>query len=85
MLILVVPKLPVFSNCIYHFNFDSHLNFLITDFSNNSLFILSPERDLIHSIYFTEFNLKNPRGIDINRDGCIVLSFQNGSKAIAIF
>ena len=84
-LLKTIPKLPVFSNDIYHFNFDSQLNFLITDFSNNSLFILSPEGDLIHSISFTEFDLDNPRGIDINRDGCIVLSFQNGSKAIAIF
>ena len=84
-LLKTIPKLPVFSNRIYHFNFDSQLNFLITDYGNNSLFILSPEGDLIHSISFTEFDLKNPRGIDINRDGCIVLSFQNGSKAIAIF
>ena len=83
-LLKTIPNL-VFSNSIHHFNFDSQLNFLITDFSNNSLFILSPEGDLIHSISFTEFDLKNPRGIDINRDGCIVLSFQNGSKAIAIF
>ena len=84
-LLKTIPKLPVFSNDIYHFNFDSQLNFLITDFSNNSLFILSPEGDLIHSISFTEFDLKYPFGIDINRDGCIVLSFQIGSKAIAIF
>ena len=84
-LLKTIPKLPVFSNDIYHFNFDSQLNFLITDRSNNSLFILSPEGDLIHSISLTEFDLKNPRGIDINRDGCIVLSFQIGSKAIAIF
>ena len=84
-LLKTIPKLPVFSNDIYHFNFDSQLNFLITDFSNNSLFILSPEGDLIHSISLTEFHLKNPLGIDINRDGCIVLSFQKGSKAIAIF
>ena len=83
-LLKTIPNL-VFSNSIHHFNFDSQLNFLITDFSNNSLFILSPEGDLIHSISFTEFDLKNPHGIDINRDGCIVLSFQNGSKAIAIF
>ena len=84
-LLKTIPKLPVFSNFIFHFNIDSQLNFLITDRSNNSLFILSPEGDLIHSISFTEFDLKNPHGIDINRDGCIVLSFQIGSKAIAIF
>ena len=84
-LLKTIPKLPVLSNSIYHFNFDSQLNFLITDYDNNSLFILSPEGDLIHSISFIEFDLKNSRGIDINRDGCIVLSFQIGSKAISIF
>ena len=84
-LLKTIPKLLVFSNNIYHFTFDSQLNFLLTDWSNNSLFILSPEGDLIHSISFAEFNLKNPCGIDINKDGCIVLSFQKGSKAFAIF
>ena len=84
-LLKTIPKLPLLSDCIYHFSFDSQLNFLITDYRNNSLFILSPEGDLIHSVSFTEFDLTEPFGIDIGRDRSIVLSFQNDSKAIAIF
>ena len=84
-LLKTIPKLPVFSNFIFHFNFDSQLNFLITDYSNNSLFILSPEADLIHSISFTEFNLKNPFGIDMMKDGKIVVCFASGSNPVAIF
>ena len=84
-LLKTIRKLPLLSDDICHFNFDSQLNFLITDYRNNSLFILSPEGDLIHSISFTEFDLAEPCGIDIGRDGSIVLSFQSGSKAIAIF
>ena len=84
-LLKTIPKLPLLSDDICHFNFDSQLNFLITDYRNNSLFILSPEGDLIHSVYFTEFGLTSPCGINIVRDGSIVLSFQNDSKAIAIF
>ena len=84
-LLKTIPKLPLLSDDICNFNFDSQLNFLITDYRNNSLFILSPEGDLIHSISFTEFGLSSPCGIDIGRDGSIVLSFQSGSKAIAIF
>ena len=84
-LLKTIPKLPVFSDFIYHFNFDFQLNFLITDRSNNSLFILSPEGTLIHSISFAELDLKSPCGIGINKYGCIVLSFQIGSKAVAIF
>ena len=84
-LLKTIPKLPVFSNDIYHFNFDSQLNFLITDYSNNSLFILSPEADLIHSISFTEFNLKNPFGIDMMKDEKIVICFCSGYNPVAIF
>ena len=84
-LLKTIPKLPVFSDCIFHFNFDSQLNFLITDCSNNSLFILSPEGDLIHSISFTEFNLQNPLGIDMMKDGKIVICFASGSNPVAIF
>ena len=84
-LLKTIPKLPLLSDDICHFNFDSQLNFLITDYRNNSLFILSPEGDLIHSVSFTEFGLSSPCGIDIGRDGSIVLSFESGSKAIAIF
>ena len=84
-LLKTIPKLPLLSDDICHFNFDSQLNFLITDYSNNSLFILSLEGDLIHSVSFTEFGLTSPCGIDIGRDGSIVLSFESGSKAIAIF
>ena len=80
-----IPKLSVFSNYIYHFNFGIHNHFLISDLSKNTLFILSPEGDLIHSICFTEFDLKQPFGIAIGNDGCIVVSFQSGSKAIATF
>ena len=36
-LLKTISKLPVFSDSIYHFNFDSQLNFLITDYGNNSL------------------------------------------------
>ena len=84
-LLKTIRKLPLLSDDICHFNFDSQLNFLITDYRNNSLFILSPEGDLIHSVSFTEFGLTGPCGIDIGRDRSIVLSFQSGSKAIAIF
>ena len=59
-LLKTIPKLPQLSNDIYHFNLDSQLNFLITDRGNNSLFILSPEGDLIHSVSFAEYNLKQP-------------------------
>ena len=84
-LLKTIPKLPVFSDSIFHFNFDSQLNFLITDYSNNSLSILSPEGDLIHSISFTEFNLKNPFGIDMMKDGKIVVCFASGYNPVAIF
>ena len=84
-LLKTIPKLPLLSDDICYFNFDSQLNFLITDHRNNSLFILSPEGDLIHSISFTEFGLTAPFGVDIGRDGSIVLLFLGGSKAIAIF
>ena len=84
-LLKTIPKLSVFSNYIYHFNFDILNNFHISDRDKNTLFILSPEGDLIHSICFTEFDLKEPFGIAIGKNGCIVVSFQSGSKAIAIF
>ena len=86
-LLKTIPKLPGFSKNtnIYHFNFDILNNFLISDRDKNTLFILSPEGDLIHSICFTKFDLKEPFGIAIGKDGCIVVSFQSRSKAIAIF
>ena len=84
-LLKTIPKLPVFSKDINHFNFDIHNNFLISDRGKNTLFILSPEGDLIHSICFTEFDLKQPFGVDMGNDGCIVVSFQSGSKPIATF
>ena len=84
-LLKTIPKLPVFSDCIYHFNFDIHNNFLISDRDKSTLFILSPEGDLIHSICFTEFDLELPFGVDMGNNGCVVVSFRSGSKAIAIF
>ena len=84
-LLWTIPKLPVFSNAINNFNFDSQLNFLITDCINNFLFILSPEGNLIHSFSFAEFKLKNPYGIDITKDGKIVICFLSGSNSVAIF
>ena len=84
-LLKTIPKLPVFSDSIFRFNFDSQLNFLITDWSNNSLFILSPEGDLIHSISFTGFNLNKPFGIDMMKNGKIVICFESGSNPVAIF
>ena len=53
-LLKTIPNLPQFSNDICHFNLDYQLNFLITDYENNSLFVLSPEGDLIHSVSFAE-------------------------------
>ena len=84
-LLKTIPKLPVFSDDINHFNFDSQLNFLITDCINNFLFILSPEGNLIHSFSFAEFKLKMPYGIDITKDGKIVICFLSGSNSVAIF
>ena len=84
-LLKTIPEFPILSDSICHFIFDSQLNFLITDSRNNSLFILSPEGDLIHSISFAEFDFSEPFGIDITKDGLIVICFDVGSNAIAIF
>ena len=84
-LLKTISKLSVFSDSIYHFNFDIYNNFLISDLGKNTLFILSPEGNLIHSICFTEFDLEEPFGIAIGNDGCIVVSFWSGSKPIATF
>ena len=50
-LLKTIPKLPVFSNCIYQFNFDSQLNFLITDYSTTlSSSYLQKEISFIQSL-----------------------------------
>ena len=83
-LLKTIPNLPSFSVIIYHFYLDSQLNILIPG-SGTSLFILSPEGDLIHSINYTKFGLKEAKGIDVSKDGRIVISFEKGTNAIAIF
>ena len=85
VLLKTIPKLPVFSDDVWFFNFDMHLNFLITDYRNKSLFILSPEGDLIHSVSFSKYGLNKPFGVDIGKCGTIVLSFSGGSSAVALF
>ena len=87
-LLKTIPKFtPLLSGYtrICHYNFDSQFNFLITQANKNCLFIFSPEGDLIHSVNFAEFDLNRPFGIDVSKDGRIVMSFTQGSNAIAIF
>ena len=85
-LLRTIPKFtPLLSGYICHFNFDSQFNFLMTQADKNCLFIFSPEGDLIHSLNFAEFDLNRPFGIDVSKDGRIVMSFTQGSNAIAIF
>ena len=83
-LLKTIPKLPPFASGIYHFNFDSQLNFLLTC-SNNSLIFISPDGDLIHSIDSAEFGLQSPFGIGVSKNGSIAIAFQQGTDAIAIF
>ena len=85
LLRIICPKIPFKSDAIYQFDFDLQLNFLLTDCNNNSLFVFSPEGDLIHSVGFTEFELSKPFGIDVSKNGRIVISFREGSNAVAIF
>ena len=84
-LLKTIPKHPSFSSHIYNFAFGSQLNFLITDRYYNSLYILSPGGDLINSVRFAEFGLNEPSGVAVCKDGRLVLSFQSGTNAIAIF
>ncbi|KAI6652066.1 E3 ubiquitin-protein ligase TRIM71-like isoform X2 [Oopsacas minuta] len=84
-LMRTIGKNRCFSNNIFHFNFDSANNFLITDVDKNSLFILSPEGELIHSICFKDWKLNSPFGIDVSREGKLVVTFRDGSAAVGIF
>ncbi|KAI6652064.1 PEP-CTERM domain protein [Oopsacas minuta] len=84
-LMRTIGKNRCFSNSIFHFNFDSANNFLITDVDKNSLFILSPEGELIHSICFKDWKPNSPFGIDVSREGKLVVTFPEGSAAVGIF
>ena len=83
-LLKTISELLPFCINIYHFNFDSQLNFLLTC-SNNSLIFISPDGDLIHSIDSAEFGLQSPFGIGVSKNGSIAIAFQQGTDAIAIF
>ena len=85
VLLKTIPKLPVFSNPIYYSNFDILNNFFILDPDKHRLCILSPEGDLIHSVSFSKYGLYQPFGVDIGKCGTIVMSFSEGSSAVALF
>ena len=70
---------------VYHFNFDSSLNFLITDVNKHTVSILSPDGELIHSICFTTLGVSSPFGIDVTSQGNLVVGFQTGNSAVVIF
>ena len=69
---------------VFHFNFDSVHNFLITDMGRNTLSILSSNGELIHSVSFTTWGVSEPFGIDTTREGKLVVSFQLGNSALVI-
>ena len=69
---------------VFHFNFDSAHNFLITDIERNTLSILSSNGELIHSVSFTTWGVSKPFGIDTTREGKLVVSFQTGNSAVVI-
>ena len=69
---------------VFHFNFDSAHNFLITDIVRNTLSILSSNGELIHSVCFTTWGVSKPFGIDTTREGKLVVSFQTGNSAVVI-
>ncbi|KAI6652065.1 PEP-CTERM domain protein [Oopsacas minuta] len=83
-LMRTIYKHENFSNNIFHFNFDSARNFLVSDTSRNSLFILSPDGEIIHFICFKAWNLENPFGIDVTRGGNLVISFNSRHSAVSI-
>ena len=83
-LLRTIDKCKNFSR-VFHFNFDSSLNFLITDVDKHTLSILSPDGELIHSICFTTWGVRNPVGIDVTSQGNLVASFETENSVIVIF
>ena len=69
---------------VFHFNFESAHNFLITDMGRNTLSIFSPDGELIHSVSFTTWGVSRPFGIDTTREGKLVVCFQLGNSAVVI-
>ena len=86
-LLNTIPKLPQFHKTVFHFNFDLQSNFLITIPFQNSLFILSPEGNIIHSVDFNELKsiINTPFSISAFQDGRLLICFQDGSNVFAIF
>ena len=83
-LLRTIDKCENFSR-VFHFNFDSSLNFLITDKQRNTLSILSPDGELLHSICFTTLGVSKPFGIDVTSQGNLVIGFQTENSAVVIF
>ena len=83
--LLKIIMLPFIQGNIAHFNIDSHLNFFITDSEKHSLFIVSQEGDLIHSLSLIDSLLFRPHGIDISEDGSVIICFQIAPHPIAKF
>ena len=84
-LLRTIDECRTFSNFVFHFNFDSSLNFLITDVDKHTLSILSPDGELIHYICFTTWGVREPVGIDVTSKGILVVGFQTGNSAVVIF
>ena len=75
-----------FACSIYHFNFDPQLNILFTDRNSNTLSIVSPEGEPIHSIYLKAWLLEQPCGIAVTKEGTIVMSSQAlNCSSLALF
>ena len=83
-LVSSIDRSQYFSNYVYHFTFDSAFNFLITDAGNNSLVILSPEGELLGTLCFG-YSVGEPFGIDVMRNGNLIISFQNGSATVVVW
>ncbi|KAI6652144.1 E3 ubiquitin-protein ligase TRIM71 [Oopsacas minuta] len=83
-LVKITKKNNLFSNYVYHFCFDLNGNFLLSDRDKNSLFILSAEGNLLHSINTAEWECESPFGIAVLKDGRIVMSFLNSDFSIVI-
>lgn len=83
-LLRTIDKNKAFFNYVVHFNFDSSLYFLLTDMRKNSLCVVSPDGELIHSICFKTWGVREPFGIDVTCGGNLVVGFQAGKSAVVI-
>ena len=83
-LVKVIDKSSLFSNYVYHFCFDLNGNFLLSDRDKNSLFILSPEGNLLHSINTAEWGCESPFGVAVMLDGHLVMSFLKSDFSVVI-